>query len=113
MAASSKLSTREDASWLSRRSERFRSEDGVDGAGVDLARAQQLLLRSRDGNEHGVILILPLRGLPLAGEHADHRQRDLLDANHLTDRVSAAEEVLRDRLPEQHHLGGAIGVGLR
>ena len=62
-----------------------------------------------EGDEHGVILILPLGRLPLGRQHADDAKRHIVDANRLIDRIlPRTKEVLHHRLSEHRRGGSAL-----
>src|SRR5712691_2142855 len=84
--------------------------DGPDRARVRLARAEDLLLRRRDRDEHHVVLVLAPRVLPLAREDADHRERHLLDPDDLPEGLGLAEEVEGRRLADERDFGGPVDV---
>ena len=69
-------------------------------------------LARRQGNVNDIILVLAPGGLALVGQNAHHGEGELLDADHLTDRVHFAEEILHHGLPQQADLGRSIHVGL-
>src|SRR5207253_10189316 len=84
--------------------------DRVDGARVGLAHAEDFLLRRRERDQDDVVLVLPPRVLTLAREQADHRERDLLDADDLAHGLGLSEEVERRRRAEERHLRRAVDV---
>src|SRR5213595_2374442 len=90
---------------------RGRGDDHVDRA-QDL-RAEDAPLGGQERHQDHVVLILAPRRLPLAGEHADHREGHVLHADGGADRILARlEELIDDRLPEDRHWIGACLVPL-
>src|SRR5437667_42990 len=84
--------------------------DGIDRARTGLAYAEHLLLRRRKRNQDDVVLVPPVGALPLAMQHPDHGERDLLNPNDLAERVRIPEEIQGGRLSEQCNFGGALDV---
>jgi hypothetical protein len=60
-------------------------EDRQRGAGVGLVDAEHHLLGGGQRDRDDVVLVLPLRGLPLAGEYAESRQPRMLISVDLPD----------------------------
>ena len=63
-------------------------------------------MHRRVRREGAVVLVLADGGLALGRHHADDRERLLLDADHLADRIDVrSEQLIADDRPEHHHLG--------
>src|SRR5438876_3742451 len=84
--------------------------DGIDRARTGLACAEHLLLRRRKRNQNDVVLVPPAGALPLAMQHPDHSERDLLNPNDLAERVRIPKEIQDGGLSEQSNFGGALDV---
>ena len=89
--------------WPSRTFTRHRA----DALEAPAAHALDAVAEGRQRHDDHVVLVLPDRVLALAREHADDRQRHLLDADGLVDRVGLAEQLLGDRLADDRHLARA------
>ena len=74
---------------------------GRDRDAGDVLHAEQLLLHGRVGDDDGVVLVLPHRRLPLAGEHADDLERLVLDADDRAGRIGAGAEQLIAHRPSR------------
>jgi hypothetical protein len=53
----------------------------------------------------------PIEFWPFLGQHADDGDRDLLDPDHLVQRIHIAEQLARHGLADDGHLGRALDVG--
>src|SRR3954469_22628285 len=69
--------------------------------GIRKLRADQLALSSTQWYEDHIVLILALGGLSLAVQNPYYRERDLLDPNHVADRVGRPEQIVSHRLPHK------------
>jgi hypothetical protein len=77
-----------------------------------VAAALHLPLGVAERAQHGVVLVLAERGLALALEDPDHPEGDVLDPDNLAERIALSEEIARDGLPDERHLGRALDLFL-
>ena len=61
-----------------------------------------------DGHDDGVVLVLTHARLSLGSEQAHHLERQVADADRLSDRVRRAEQVLAYGVAEHCHVGRAV-----
>src|SRR6185503_7323698 len=82
--------------------------DRAHGAVARRARgAEHTAARGLDRHQDQVVLVGAHHALALDVEHADHGERNALDADRLIERVGGAEQLLRHRGADQAHLGRA------
>ena len=91
---------RREAGHLGRRAARLRGEQFAVHAGVLVG-----AVREDHGAGPAALAHEQVRG------DADHRHRHLLHADHLVERVTLAEELLRHRLPDDRDLGRTLHLG--
>ena len=77
--------------------------DALDGVGD--AAPEEPVLRRPEGDEDGVVLILPPGRLAFGSQDADDLHGDVPDPHRLPDGIVAAEEVLRHGVADDGHLG--------
>ena len=63
---------------------------------------RHLLLNRRVRHDRGVVLILPVGGLSLRCENADDAIRQVANPDRLPDGIASLEQVIRDRLSQDH-----------
>ena len=75
--------------------------------------AHDLPLGGGEGYEHHIILIVPPCVIPFSFEGAHNLKRHVLDPNHGAHGIfSWLEQVLEDGIPQKHHFGGRVHLGL-
>ena len=99
------------ASGMARASRTLTAMEPTERALAWLA-AQHLLLGGAERDQDRVVLVLAERGLALALQDADHREGDVLDPDHLAERIAVAEEVAGHGLADERDLGRALDLFL-
>src|SRR6185369_12506495 len=70
----------------------------------------EITLSRPERNKDSIILILPLRGLPLLVKEADNSKRDSFDPDYLADRIGGAEKIIGNSLSKQADLGCTVTI---
>ena len=67
----------------------------------------------RVGDNDSIILILSPGSLSFLGENAENLEGEVLDPDGLPHRVTAAKQLIYDRLSDHGHTRGGLNVGIR